>query len=74
MSAFRFVTLVCDTCFGSTTPGTSLTEEDARADAAATGWTEPTPGEDRCASCSGTTRHAAADDLGFGVPVPVSVR
>lgn len=70
MTAFRFVTLVCDQCFTSTVPGTALTEENARADAAVSGWTIPALGEDRCGGCS--HRSAPTEDLGFGVPTLIS--
>ena len=70
MTAFRFVTLVCDRCFNSTMPGTALTEENARADAAVIGWTSPASGEDLCGGCS--PRSAPDEDLGFGVPTLIS--
>lgn len=68
MTAFRFVTLVCDGCFTAFDPGTAFTEPDARADAADAGWV-CTGEEDRCPACTGTERTVDADDLEIGVPV-----
>ena len=73
MTAFRFVTLVCDRCFTAFDPGTALTEADARADAADRGWTSPTPGEDRCGRCVGhLTTTPTDDELEFGIPTLVA--
>lgn len=74
MTAFRFVTLVCDRCFAAFDPGTALTEPDARADAADRGWTQVGADEDRCGGCSGVAAPAAVvEELEIGVPVPVGV-
>ncbi|MBN9214144.1 MAG: hypothetical protein J0J04_04885 [Microbacterium sp.] len=76
MTAFRFVTLVCDRCFTAFDPGTALTEADARADAADAGWSAPSADEDRCGRCTGT-RSAPADvvaELEIGEPIPVVAR
>lgn len=72
MTAFRFVTLVCDSCYAAFDPGTALTEPDARAEAADRGWTMPGPDEDRCGTCSGRalSNTAPLDDvLGIGEPI-----
>lgn len=75
MTAFRFVTLVCDRCFAAFDPGTALTESDARADAADAGWTASADGSDTCRRCSpGTDPLPLADDLGIGEPILVSPR
>lgn len=75
MTAFRFVTLVCDTCFESYDPGTALTEPDARADAAARGWVVVAPDIDQCGRCSRPSRDAAHDlatELEIGEPVLIT--
>lgn len=77
MTAFRFVTLVCDRCFAAFDPGTALAEDDARADAVARGWDQPSPGEDRCRACVAQeigARPVIADELEIGVPILVPSR
>jgi len=75
VTAFRFVTLVCDQCFTAFDPGTALTERDARADATDRGWTSPSPDEDRCRNCSEAgSPPASGSDLEIGVPVLISAR
>jgi len=66
MTAFKFVTLVCDRCFASRESSTSFNIADARAEAAEDGWTTPSRGEDRCGNCNGRT---LAEALEFGVPI-----
>lgn len=71
MTAFRFVSLVCDLCFARFDPGTALTEADARADAVDRGWTLIDVDEDRCGACSGGATRDVIAELEFGAPIPV---
>lgn len=76
MTAFRFVTLVCDQCYDAFDPGTALTEADAREDAADRGWTQPATGEDQCRRCGNSAEKTEPliEELGIGTPVQIPAR
>lgn len=54
MTAYRFVTLTCDTCGEVFDDGMCVTVADARRQAGKQGWTKVGRSEDRCGVCNGT--------------------
>lgn len=54
MSAYRFVTLTCDSCGEVYDDGIITKVAEARRQASFAGWTQPSRGQDRCGVCNGT--------------------
>lgn len=51
MTAYRFVTLTCDSCGKVWDNGIIVTVAEARRKAARDGWGQPAKGRDQCGSC-----------------------
>lgn len=62
MTAYRFVTLTCDSCGEIWDGGTDRTARQARFGARSVGWTQPERSQDRCGVCNGTHRRGDYGD------------